>query len=570
MRSFMKQLKPSNFEDIVAGISLYRPGPMDSIPTYIENKHNPDKITYIHESLRPIMEVSYGCLVYQEQVMQVVRDLAGYSYGRSDLVRRAMGKKKMDVMEQERQYFIHGKEDENGNIEIQGCVRNGVPEDIANKIFDDMIDFAKYAFNKSHAAAYGVVSYETAYLKAYYPVEFMAALITSVMGNTDKVVEYIRECSALDIEILKPDINKSFGKFSVEGHNIRFGLAAVKNVGVNVINNIIKERELNGDFKDFADLVKRLDSKDLNKRVLESLIKCGAFDNISDNRASLMMGYEKLLDSVSMDRKKNVKGQISLFDGFQMGKETVEVQQEISSIPKINEFEERERLAMEKEVLGMYVSGHPLGEYEEELKNNTSIDNGKINVLKEDMESYLNLDEKEVILGGMIVNKRIQTTKRNDIMAFLELEDLYGTIEVIVFPQTLKEYNSILNEDSIVYIKGKLSIKEEESAKLIAREIKDINDKSSFKSNNYNNSYAKNKKQSSSGIFVKIDTIDNQQLINSIEKILIQYKGNDDIYVCTEQPRRMFKWNSMKVNLNSPLEIKLQELLGKENVKVKI
>ena len=476
----------------------------------------------------------------------------------------------MDVMEQERQYFIHGKEDENGNIEIQGCVRNGVPEDIANKIFDDMIDFAKYAFNKSHAAAYGVVSYETAYLKAYYPVEFMAALITSVMGNTDKVVEYIRECSALDIEILKPDINKSFGKFSVEGHNIRFGLAAVKNVGVNVINNIIKERELNGDFKDFADLVKRLDSKDLNKRVLESLIKCGAFDNISDNRASLMMGYEKLLDSVSMDRKKNVKGQISLFDGFQMGKETVEVQQEISSIPKINEFEERERLAMEKEVLGMYVSGHPLGEYEEELKNNTSIDNGKINVLKEDMESYLNLDEKEVILGGMIVNKRIQTTKRNDIMAFLELEDLYGTIEVIVFPQTLKEYNSILNEDSIVYIKGKLSIKEEESAKLIAREIKDINDKSSFKSNNYNNSYAKNKKQSSSGIFVKIDTIDNQQLINSIEKILIQYKGNDDIYVCTEQPRRMFKWNSMKVNLNSPLEIKLQELLGKENVKVKI
>ena len=570
MRSFMKQLKPSNFEDIVAGISLYRPGPMDSIPTYLEYKHNPEKITYIHEKLKPIMEVTYGCLIYQEQVMEVVRELGGYSYGRSDLVRRAMGKKKMDVMEQERQYFIHGKEDENGNIEIQGCVRNGVPEDIANKIFDDMIDFAKYAFNKSHAAAYGVVSYETAYLKAYYPVEFMAALITSVMGNTDKVVEYIRECSALDIEILKPDINKSFGKFSVEGHNIRFGLAAVKNVGVNVINNIIKERELNGDFKDFADLVKRLDSKDLNKRVLESLIKCGAFDNISDNRASLMMGYEKLLDSVSMDRKKNVKGQISLFDGFQMGKETVEVQQEISSIPKIKEFEERERLAMEKEVLGMYVSGHPLGEYEEELKNNTSIDNGKINVLKEDMESYLNLDEKEVILGGMIVNKRIQTTKRNDIMAFLELEDLYGTIEVIVFPQTLKEYNSILNEDSIVYIKGKLSIKEEESAKLIAREIKDINDKSSFKSNNYNNSYAKNKKQSSSGIFVKIDTIDNQQLINSIEKILIQYKGNDDIYVCTEQPRRMFKWNSMKVNLNSPLEIKLQELLGKENVKVKI
>ncbi len=570
MRSFMKQLKPSNFEDIVAGISLYRPGPMDSIPTYIENKHNPDKITYIHESLRPIMEVSYGCLVYQEQVMQVVRDLAGYSYGRSDLVRRAMGKKKMDVMEEERQYFIHGKEDENGNIEIPGCIRNGVPEDVANKIFDDMIDFAKYAFNKSHAAAYGVVSYETAYLKAYYPVEFMAALITSVMGNTDKVVEYIRECSALEIEILKPDINKSFGKFSVEGHNIRFGLAAVKNVGINVINNIIKERETNGEFKDFADLVKRLDSKDLNKRVLESLIKCGAFDNISDNRASLMMGYEKLLESVSMDRKKNVKGQISLFDGLQMGEEVVEVEHEVSSIPKVNEFEERERLALEKEVLGMYVSGHPLGQYEKELKNNTSIDNGKINALKEDVEAYLNLDEKEVILGGMIVNKRIQTTKRNDIMAFLELEDLYGTIEVIVFPQVLKQYNTILNEDNIIYIKGKLSIKEEENAKLIAREIRDINDTNSFKINNENNVYTKNKKVGARGIFIKIDSMDNQQLINSIEKILLQHKGNEGVYICTDNPRRMFRWNDMEVNLNSDLQHKLQGLLGSENVKVKI
>lgn len=569
MRSFMKQLKPSNFEDIVAGISLYRPGPMDSIPTYIENKHNPDKITYIHESLRPILEVSYGCLVYQEQVMQVVRDLAGYSYGRSDLVRRAMGKKKMDVMEEERQYFIHGKEDENGNLEIQGCVRNGVPEDIANKIFDDMIDFAKYAFNKSHAAAYGVVSYETAYLKAYYPVEFMAALITSVMGNTDKVVEYIRECSVLEIEILKPDINKSFGKFSVEGHNIRFGLAAVKNVGVNVINNIIKEREENGEFKDFADLVKRLDSKDLNKRVLESLIKCGAFDNISDNRASLMMGYERLLESVSMDRKKNVKGQISLFDGLQMGEETVEVEQEVSSMPKVNEFEERERLALEKEVLGMYVSGHPLGEYEKELKNNTSIDNGKINALKEDMETYLNLDEKEVILGGMIVNKRIQTTKRNDIMAFLELEDLYGTIEVIVFPQVLKQYNTILNEDNIIYIKGKLSIKEEESAKLIAREIKDISDSDNFKINNQNNVYTKNKKPQATGVFIKVDNMNNQQLINSIEKILLQHKGSQGVYICIEHPRRMFKWTDMEVSINSDLQSKLQELLGMENVKVK-
>ena len=316
MRSFMKQLKPDNFEDIVAGISLFRPGPMDSIPAYIKNKSNPKDVTYLHEKLKPIMEVTYGCLVYQEQVMQVVRDLGGYSYGRSDLVRRAMSKKKMDVMEEERQYFIHGKFDEDGNIEIAGCIRNGVEEEIANKIFDDMIDFARYAFNKSHAAAYGVLAYETAYLKTYYPVEFMAALITSVMGNTDKVVEYIRECKALEIDVLPPDINKSFSKFSVEGDNIRFGLAAVKNVGVNIINNIIAERESNGLFVDLVDLVKRLDQKDTNKRVIESLIKCGAFDNISENRASLMAGYESLLESVSMDRKKNVQGQISLFDAF--------------------------------------------------------------------------------------------------------------------------------------------------------------------------------------------------------------------------------------------------------------
>ena len=304
MRNFMKQLKPNSFEDIVA------------IPTSIENKNNPEKVTYINDKLRPILEVTYGCLVYQEQVMQVVRDLAGYSYGRSDLVRRAMSKKKMDVMEEERQYFIHGKFDDEGNIEIPGCIRNGISEEDANKIFDDMIDFARYAFNKSHAAAYGVLAYETAYLKVHYPVEFMAALMTSIMGNSDKVVEYIRECNAIGIPVNPPDINKSFSKFSVEGDSIRFGLAAVKNVGVNIIENIVKEREENGEFKDFVDFAKRLDTKDTNKRVVESLIKCGAFDQISENRATLMAGYESVLESISMDRKKNVQGQISLFDAF--------------------------------------------------------------------------------------------------------------------------------------------------------------------------------------------------------------------------------------------------------------
>lgn len=571
MRTFMKQLRPDNFEDIVAGISLYRPGPMDSIPTYIENKNNPHHVKYLHEKLKPIMEVTYGCLVYQEQVMQVVRELGGYTYGRSDLVRRAMGKKKMDVMEEERRYFIHGKEDENGNVEISGCVRNGVPEDIADKIFDDMIDFAKYAFNKSHAAAYGVLSYQTAYLKAYYPVEFMAALITSVMGNTDKVVEYTRECTSLGIQVLKPDINKSFSKFSVEGNNIRFGLAAVKNVGVNIINNIINERQLNGNFKDFGDLAKRLDSKDTNKRVIESLIKCGAFDEISENRASLMAGYENLLDSIAMDRKKNVQGQISLFEAFSTQEENNQLH-DVSIIPKINEYEERERLNLEKEVLGMYVSGHPLAEFEEEIQRNTSIDNGKLNALKEDTQSYLALDEREVIMGGMITNKTIKTTKRNDLMAFIELEDLYGAIEVIIFPQLLQKYNQILNEDDIVYIKGTLSIKEDENAKLIAREIKDISDKSRFEENRYNY----NKRESSPpkvdsklGLYLKIDSFNNKEIMNVISKICSKYPGSENIFLYAQETKQLYKWNGVNVSISNDLLLELEHILSKENIKVK-
>ncbi|MGL5316031.1 MAG: DNA polymerase III subunit alpha, partial [Peptostreptococcaceae bacterium] len=575
MKSFMKQLKPDNFEDIVAGISLYRPGPMDSIPTYIENKNNPQNVKYLHEQLKPIMEVTYGCLVYQEQVMQVVRDLGGYSYGRSDLVRRAMGKKKMDVMEEERRYFIHGKEDENGNLEIAGCVRNGVPEDIADKIFDDMIDFAKYAFNKSHAAAYGVLSYQTAYLKAYYPVEFMAALITSVMGNTDKVVEYIRECSALKIDVLKPDINMSFGKFSVEGNNIRFGLAAVKNVGVNIINNIIREREENGKFSDFNDLAKRLDTKDTNKRVIESLIKCGAFDGISENRASLMAGYESVLESISMDRKKNIQGQISLFDAFGGNEETSQLN-EVSTLPRLNEFEEREKLNLEKEVLGMYVSGHPLSQFEEELQRNTSIDNGKINSLKEDEEAYLSLDEREVLMGGMIATKNIKTTKRNEIMAFLELEDLYGTIEVIVFPQLLKKYNDILNEDNIIYVKGNLNIKEDENPKIVAREIADINNKSSLSENKYESRRSYNQgnrynapNNSKNGLYLKVDSFNNKDFINDIVEIAKLYPGPENVFLYAQDSKQLYKWNGLNVSISQNLISSLENLLPAENIKIK-
>lgn len=554
MRSFMKQLKPDNFEDIVAGISLYRPGPMDSIPVYINNKNNPENVEYLHKKLKPIMEVTYGCLVYQEQVMQVVRDLGGYSYGRSDLVRRAMGKKKMDVMEKEREYFIHGKTDENGELEIAGCVRNGVPEDIGNKIFDDMIDFAKYAFNKSHAAAYGVLAYETAYLKAHYPVEFMAALITSVMGNTDKVVEYIRECNSLKIDVLKPDINKSFTKFSVEDKSIRFGLAAVKNVGVNVLNNIIKERESGGEFKDFNEFCKRLDSKDLNKRIIESLIKCGAFDEMGDNRASLLLGYEKLLESISMDRKKNLAGQVSLFDGFEMDESINNDIQSMYTLPHVKELEEKERLYLEKEVLGMYVSGHPLSQYKDEIKRNTTINNAELNEIKDDYITYLNLNEREVTMGGIVINKTIRTTKRNDLMAIIELEDLFGVIEVIVFPQVLQKYNTVIQEDKIIYIDGRLSIKEDENAKLIAREIRDMNDSG-------------NKDKPT--LYLKINSIENKELVNDLISVVTKYPGENDIYIYAENIKQVYKWNHIKININENLINELEHILPKTNIKVK-
>jgi DNA polymerase-3 subunit alpha len=549
MRAFMKQLKPDSFEDIVAGNSLFRPGPMDSIPMYVRNKNNHDEVTYIHPKLKPILEVTYGCLVYQEQVMQVVRDLGGYTYGRSDLVRRAMGKKKMDVMEQERKYFIHGKLDDNGDIEIPGCIRNGIPEDAANKIYDDMIDFAKYAFNKSHSAAYGVLAYQTGYLKAYYPVEFMAALITSIMGNNDKVVEYIRECNLLGIQVLKPDINKSYSTFSVENENIRFGLSAIKNVGVNVINHIAEERKVNGEFKDFIDFCKRIESKDLNKRVIESLIKCGAFDSISPNRAQLIAGYESLIESIINDRKKNIQGQVSLFDTMDIG---ISNESTIYNLPRVSEFNEKEKLSLEKEVLGLYVSGHPLSQFEYELNLNTTISNNILNELKDDNEEYLKLDEKEIIIGGMIVNKTIKTTRKNDIMAFIELEDLYGSIEIMVFPQILQKYNSILKEDNIVYVKGKLSIKEEENAKIIARQFSEI------------------KKIDNKSLYIRIDSMNNRDVLDKIKDLMNRNIGDSEVYIFAQDIKKTFKSEEYMAQINDDLIYQLKNIIGEENIKVKI
>ena len=580
MRNFMKQLKPGTFEDIVAGISLFRPGPMDSIPRYVSYKNNPSEATYLHEKLRPILDVTYGCLVYQEQVMQVVRELAGYSFGRSDLVRRAMSKKKMDVMEEERQYFIHGKYSEDGSIEIAGCVRNGVPEDVANQIFDDMIDFAKYAFNKSHAAAYGVLAYETAYLKTYYPVEFMAALMTSVIGNTDKVVEYMRECNNLGIEVLPPDINRSYSKFSVDSGHIRFGLAAVKNVGSNVIDGIVKEREEGGEFTDFVNMIKRLDSKFTNKRVIESLIKCGALDCLGETRASLMFSFEDILDSVSRDKKKNVEGQISLFDIVGEGTDDIGITN-ATSIKHYEEFKQKIILEMEKEVMGMYISGHPLSEYQEVLSRRTSIDNAKIKELKEEPELLLDLNDKEHIVGGLIIAKRLMSTKKGDMMAFVELEDLFGSIEMVVFPKTYQEYQKLLKEDNIILVKGRMSVREDEDVSILAGQIKEIGDETDWddlgiKGKNYKKEYAKKPVLETSGkrLFVKVDSMKNEELINSIYRIIMNHQGLDKVIIFPEDEnmggkKKTYQLSEMGVYADENLEKDLLTILDETSVIIK-
>ena len=568
MRSFMKQLKPDNFEDIIAGISLYRPGPMDSIPTYVRRKFHPDEVTYLHEKLRPILDVTYGCLVYQEQVMQVVRELAGYSFGQSDLVRRAMSKKKMDVMEEERQYFIYGKYDDEGNLLIPGCIRNGVDEKTANQIFDEMIDFARYAFNKSHAAAYGVLAYETAYLKKHYPVEFMAALMTSVMINTDKVVEYIRECNTIDIEVLPPDINKSFSKFSVEGDSIRFGLAAVKNVGSHIIDSIVKEREKNGEFKDMSDLITRMGDINLNKKVLESLIKCGAFDCFNETRKTMLLGFEELQEIINKDRKKNVKGQISIFELLE--EDDVE---EVNVLKKYNEYDDNTKLEMEKSVLGLYVSGHPLSEYEEILELRTSIDVNEINKLRENPEELLNLNEKEHIVGGMILSIKTMFTKRGDTMAFLLIEDMYGTLEVVVFPKTYKQYRNILKEDNIILVKGKMSIRDDDNVSILSDEIKEIEDTSSFSESRI---FKRNEVLEGTGkkIYLKIDSMKDRELLDKISAIIYNHKGRDKVIIYpidenmeSEKPK-VYELN-MGAYADDKIKEKLKSIIDEKNIVIK-
>ena len=460
MKNFMKELKPQSIEDLIAGISLYRPGPMDFIPQYIKGKNNPGDITYDCPMLEPILKPTYGCIVYQEQVMQIVRDLAGYSLGRSDLVRRAMSKKKTSVMEKERQNFIYGNPEEN----VPGCISNGIDEKTANKIYDDMIDFAKYAFNKSHAACYAVVAYQTAYLKTYYPVEFMAALMTSVVDNTDKVAGYIYACRQMNIQMLPPDVNTSDMEFSVEDNAIRFGLSAVKSLGRPTIKAIIDERNKSR-FTSMQDFISRLYT-DLNKRTLENLIKSGAFDTFGNNRRQMMSVYARMLDNEAKQGKDAISGQMSLFD---LVDESEKSQFEIK-MPDVSEYTNEDILAFEKEVLGVYVSGHPLDEYAAMWKKHISAMSTDFEIDDETGEPKVKVDSKATI-GGMIMAKSVKPTKTGQLMAYLTIEDLVGTVEVIVFPRTFSTYRNIIEGTDKLFITGRVNANADENAKLICESV---------------------------------------------------------------------------------------------------
>ena len=473
MTNFMKDLKPDCLEDIIAGVSLYRPGPMDQIPRYVKGKQNPGNNVYTHPSLEPILNVTYGCMVYQEQVMQIVRDLAGYSLGRADLVRRAMGKKKLDVMAKEREIFINGQTDDDGNIVVPGCIRNGIDASSANTIFDEMAEFAKYAFNKSHAAAYSVVSYRTAYLKTYYPEEFMAATLNSFLGNLDKVPIYIDECKRLKIEILKPDINLSSTKFTVENGKVRFGLGSIKNVGVGAIETVIKERTQNGNFTSFTDFCERIEQGTVNKKCIECLIKAGCFDEMGQTRATLLASFEKIIDSINSKGRNQIANQVSMFD-------LVETKEDVKyTYTYLPEIDSKELLAQEKEMLGIYISGHPLEKYADSIKAQTNINSVEIKSLRDNTESFK--DGQNVSYAGTITGVKKKYTKKNTIMAFVSVEDLYGVAELVVFDSVYNRCETLLIEDNIVLVEGRLSIKEDEDAKIIVQNIREFSENSGKK-----------------------------------------------------------------------------------------
>ncbi len=542
MKNFMKELKPQSLEDIIAGISLYRPGPMDFIPQYIRGKNHPEEVTYDCPELEPILEPTYGCIVYQEQVMQIVQKLAGYTLGRSDLVRRAMSKKKAAVMERERQNFVYGNKEEN----VPGCIARGIPEQTANKIFDEMIDFAKYAFNKSHAAAYAVVAYQTAWLKYYYPVEFMAALMTSVIDNSAKVSEYIMTCRQMNIQILPPHVNESEGVFSVSDGAIRYGLNAVKSVGRPVIESILEERRQNGPYKDLNDFIDRTCGREVNKRTVENLIKAGAFDGLGANRHQMMKVYERMMDQASQKKKTDFAGQMSLFDLVpEEEKKAFRIE-----LPQVKEYRKEELLAFEKEVLGIYISGHPLEEYEEQWRRGISHVTTDF-LAPEEGEAPKVRDGERAIVGGMITSKTMKATKNNKMMAFITIEDLLGTVEVIVFPRDYERNASLLNLDSKVFVSGRISAEEEKASKLILEKIVPFETV-------HRQLWIQ---------FPDMDAYQNQE--NNLYRLLMDSEGGDEviIYVRKEKMKKVLP-ASRNVKADPELLERLFAVFGEKNVKV--
>ena len=560
MTNFMKELKPDCLEDIIAGVSLYRPGPMDQIPRYIANKKDPEHAVYTHPALKPILEVTYGCMVYQEQVMQIVRDLAGYSLGRADLVRRAMGKKKLDVMAKEREIFINGQVDEDGNVVVPGCVRNGIEAKDADIIFDEMAEFAKYAFNKSHAAAYAVVSYQTAYLKAYYPAEFMAATLNSFLGNLDKIPGYIDECKRLHIEILKPDINKSNSRFTVDGNKIRFGLGSIKNVGT-AVENIVEEREKNGEYKSFTDFCERIQNEAVNKKCIESLIKAGAFDNFEQTRSTLMASFESIIDTISDSSKKSYQGQVSMFDLGGKEEEDKSLEQMKYNYTYLKEYTDKELLSMEKEMLGLYISGHPLEGLRTQIESHTNISSVAIMEGLQELEEtgkFPYKDGQNVKYAGIISNIKKKYTKNNKIMAFVTIEDLHGSMEIIVFENCYQASANSLMEDNIVMVEGRLSIREDEGdVTIIASKISDF----SFAVNNVGNT--PNKRS-----ILKVDITNITEEQKSRLKGAIRFFQGDRNNTILQIENEGKLITSKAILLNEPIFKEFEEIVGKENCKM--
>lgn len=541
MKSFMRELRPENLEDIIAGISLYRPGPMDFIPKYIKGKQNKDSIQYSCPELEEILAPTYGCIVYQEQVMQIVMKLAGYTLGRSDLVRRAMSKKKGDVMARERANFVYGNEQEG----VEGCIKRGIPEDVANHIFDEMIDFAKYAFNKSHAAAYAVVAYQTAWLRCYHPVEFMAALLTSVITNPKKITEYINTCRGMGIQILPPDINEGESGFSVSDGAIRYGLTAIKSLGKNVIDAMVTERNAHGPYKNLKDFMERLTTKEINKRTIENLIKSGALDSLGATRKQLMMVYAFVLDEVNRERKENISGQMSLFDFFsEEEKKEYEVQ-----YPDVGEYDQAQKLAFEKEVMGIYVSGHPLEDYMDSMKKQITAKTTDFEP-DEDTGHAVVKDGYHYIVGGLLSGITVKLTKTNQNMAFLTLEDLFGTVEIILFPRDYQKYRDVLVADTPLYVKGRASVSEE-SGKLVAEEIIPMD-------------------QVPKEVWIQVENVGVfQAKRQALYDIIRQYPGERNLVVYSRQEKAIKRLPSYQnISGDSGVIGELKQLFGEKNIKV--